>query len=186
MLSEQLISNVIQATKLYEGEIPYMYLDSKGLVTVGVGFYLPTAENATSYQFNTRNNTPASSEQIISDYEVVAAMQANMAASYYKRNNGLIMPTEEIDAQLRSKIGVFATELAGLYSDFYYFPDSVQEALFDMVFNLGITNLRTTWPSFNAAVGEQNWQVAAEQSNRKAPVSQARNEYVKNLLLSAV
>ena len=42
---------VTELLKLHECNVPYMYLDSVGLVTVGVGFMIPTAEAAQAYPF---------------------------------------------------------------------------------------------------------------------------------------
>jgi len=61
----------------------------------------------------------------------------------------------------------------------------VKLALFDMIFNLGMPNLKNTWPKFNAAIQAKDWQAAANNSNRKPPVSPERNQYVKDLLEKA-
>ncbi len=184
MLSEQLISKVISATKLYEGEVPYMYLDSKGLVTVGVGFYMPTSDDATKFAFNKPDGSEATAAEIVEDYAAVQQMDANRVASYYKRPEGLTMTEDAINSKLAEEIESFGGELAGIYSDFDGLPDNVKQALFDMIFNLGATNLRKGWPSFNKALANQDWAEAAKQSHRRAPVSEARNDYVSNLLLS--
>lgn len=183
MLSPGLRAKIIYETKVYEGEIPYMYLDSKGLVTVGVGFYMASPEEATKYKFNISTGGGASASDIMQEYDTVSRMEPNRIASFYKQPNSLVMPEADIDTVLSGKIDSFNSELIGLYSGFDDFPGKAKQALFDMVFNLGITNLRNSWPSFNAAINEKNWMVAAEQSHRKAPVSGARNDYVKNLFL---
>ncbi|NQZ07479.1 MAG: hypothetical protein HRT35_09995 [Algicola sp.] len=184
MLSEQLINKVISATKLYEGEVPYMYLDSKGLVTVGVGFYMPNSDDATQFAFNKPDGNGATASEIAADYAVVQQMEANRIASYYKREAGLTMTEDAINTKLAEEINSFGGELAGIYSDFDGFPDNVKQALFDMIFNLGATNLRKGWPSFNKALANADWAEAAKQSHRRAPVSEARNDYVSNLFLS--
>lgn len=54
-----------------------------------------------------------------------------------------------------------------------------------MIFNLGMTNLKTQWPTMNAAVKSKDWKKAAANSNRKPPISMARNKYVKELFEKA-
>ena len=184
MLSEQLINKVISATKLYEGEVPYMYLDAKGLVTVGVGFYMPTRNDATKFAFNKPDGNDATGDEIAEDYAIVQKMDTNRIASYYQRPEGLTMTKDAINTKLAEEIEIFGGELVGLYDDFDGFPENVQQALFDMIFNLGITNLRKGWPSFNKALVNADWTEAAQQSHRRAPVSEARNDYVSNLFLS--
>ena len=58
-------------------------------------------------------------------------------------------------------------------------------ALFDLIFNLGMTKLKNNWPNFNKHIKAKDWQKAADNSSRKAPVSPARNRYVKGLLEKA-
>lgn len=69
-------------------------------------------------------------------------------------------------------------------TDFDGMPIEVQKALFDMVFNLGLTTLRNTFVQFNAAVKKEAWDVAAKQSHRP-DVNLDRNQSVKRLLMAA-
>ena len=45
------LTGALSMLKQYEGSILYMYRDSRGYVTVGVGFLLDSAEGATKYTF---------------------------------------------------------------------------------------------------------------------------------------
>ncbi|WP_089726854.1 hypothetical protein [Candidatus Thiosymbion oneisti] len=62
----------------------------------------------------------------------------------------------------------------GYTNDFDAMPDEVQLALFDMIFNLGQTKLRTIFTEFNKAIKHEKWDEAAKQSNRP-DVNAARN-----------
>ncbi len=55
----------------YEGKINYMYLDSKGYVTVGVGHLLKDLASAQKLNFKKINNMPATKDEIKADYEAV-------------------------------------------------------------------------------------------------------------------
>jgi GH24 family phage-related lysozyme (muramidase) len=72
----------------------------------------------------------------------------------------------------------------GYDNNFDDFPDEVQKALFDMIFNLGQTKLHSTFTKFNDAVKKEKWDDAAKQSNRP-DVNAARNKYVKDLFKAA-
>lgn len=49
----------------WEGKVPWMYLDSKGLVTVGVGFYLKDVTQAQALPFiNMSTGNPATADEI--------------------------------------------------------------------------------------------------------------------------
>lgn len=57
-------------------------------------------------------------------------------------------------------------------------------ALFEMIFNLGATGLRSEWPRLNKAIGTGDWHTAARESFRP-DVQETRNIYVRKLFESA-
>lgn len=174
----------ILRTKLeqYEGRINHLYLDSKGFVTVGVGHFLGAVGDAQKLPFKKPNNMNATAEEIKEDYEAVRKQPKNRIAIFYKNHTKLTLPEAEITRLTNQHIDSFAKELKIVYHDFEIFPQEVRLALFDLIFNVGMTDLRTKWPKLNAAVKAKNWREAAAQSNRAPPVSAERNAYVRNLL----
>ncbi len=179
----------------YEGRYNHMYLDSKGKVTIGVG-HLIASKNAvaTITLYKTKNNqptTPASLKEKQDEYSNVLKQKKNYKASWYKQFTKLVMKEADINAQRDKHITAFYTELSGMYSkakgytnDFDAMPEEVQLALFDMIFNLGQTKLRTIFTNFNKAIKQEKWDEAAKQANRP-DVNAARNTYVKTLLTDA-
>lgn len=123
----------------------------------------------------------ASADQIKTDFETVSKQPKNRIASFYKTHTKLVLTQIEIDKLTTAHIEKFYKELKLLYSDFDRYPEEARLALFDMIFNVGTTNLKTAWPTFNQAIKDRNWQKAADNSARKPPVSAARNMYVKGL-----
>ncbi len=174
-------------TKLeqYEGKISHMYLDSKGFVTVGIGHLIRNLAAAQQLKFKNTKNMPASTAEIKTDFEAVKKQPANRLAIYYKRFTQLTLSDTEIDKLTDKHIDAFGKELKIIYPGFDQFPSPVKLALFDLVFNVGMTDLRIKWPNFNAAIKANDWQKAANNSNRKAPISRERNKYVKDLLEKA-
>jgi Ca2+-binding RTX toxin-like protein len=67
------------------------------------------------------------------------------------------------------------------FPDFDEYPLKVQEAIFDMAYNLGGFG---AFPTFSAAVRRQDWVTAARESNRPQ-VGELRNRVVRELFLSA-
>ena len=57
------LTGALNMLKGYEGNVPYMYLDTRGKVTVGVGFLLASADDATKYAFY-KNNASAFSSAV--------------------------------------------------------------------------------------------------------------------------
>ncbi len=113
-------------------------------------------------------------------------------ANFYKLHTTLIMKDHDIVAQKEKHILKFYSELTKYYTtsngfakSFDLMPYSVQKALLDMVFNLGITKLlRTQYVKMNNAIKKEDWIVAAVESKRVG-ISSSRNNYVSNLFLSA-
>lgn len=170
----------------YEGRVPHMYLDTKGFVTVGVGHLLKDAAAAKQIAFIVRETgQPASAKQIEEEFNKFKALVSdkNKIAKAYKRHSELIITDSLMDKQVEQHIMNFEKELKRLYgeSEFQTYPDNVKLALFDMIFNLGMTTLKNSFPNFNKHIKARNFKQAALESKRK-DVSNERNAYVKRLL----
>jgi len=138
----------------YEGRYNHMYLDSRGKVIIGVGHLIASKAAVTTIRlYKTKNNqptTPASLKEKQGEYDNVLEQKKDYKASWYKQFTKLVMKEADISAQRDKHIATFYTELSSMYSkakgyanDFDAMPDEVQLALFDMIFNLGQTKLRT-------------------------------------------
>jgi GH24 family phage-related lysozyme (muramidase) len=77
----------------------------------------------------------------------------------------------------------FEREFKGFYghSIFSTYSDDVKLALFDMIFNLGLTKLSSTFVYFNVHIKAGDFKKWALESNRHQ-LSTDRNFYVRNLL----
>jgi len=111
-------------------------------------------------------------------------------ANSYKAHTTLVMKDRDIVAQKQKHILTFYGELAKYYTkangfakNFDAMPHPVQKALFDMVFNLGITKLRAQYVKMNNAIKKENWVAAAAESKRVG-IGGSRNTYVNNLFRS--
>jgi len=169
----------------YEGKINHMYLDSKGLVTVGVGHLLKDLASAQKLNFKKSNGMPASKDEIKADYETVKKQSKNRVAIFYKKHAKLVLHEADINMLTNKHIDVFENELKRIFSGFLMYPIEVRYALFDIIFNVGMTDLNNKWPNFKKAVKAQDWTKASKESNRKAPISAERNKYVKDLFEKA-
>ena len=87
--------------KEFEGCVPWMYRDTVGKVTVGVGLMLPDAKAAEALPFviGTRAATP---EEIAAEYARVDAMAMGRASAFYKTPTSLELTQQTIDAKLSS------------------------------------------------------------------------------------
>lgn len=179
------IDKAVEVITGFEGRVHWMYLDTVGVVTVGVGQALPTATSALAYPFQRPNAEFASREEILAEYESVKAMPRGKVAKAYRRSTSLLLADDAIDKILRNSIQVgVIDELRILFASFDSFPDPAKLALIDMAFNLGITKLRRGYPNFCGLVKQQLWQAASSRCHRIGP-SDERNAWTANQLLLA-
>ncbi len=183
MLTDNEINTLRTNIERYEGKVPHMYLDSRGFVTVGVGHLLSKVEDAQKVLFQKANGEAASAEDIAAEFTRVAEQQGNRVASYYKQFTTLSLSDDTMDQLTNKHIDSFYDELKVIYDDFDTFPSSVKLALFDLIFNLGMTSLRKKWPKLNGCVAAKDWAGAADNCRRRG-IADERNDYVKTLLLS--
>jgi len=182
------MASAVEKTKLrakmekYEGKVSHIYLDSKGVVTVGVGHLLKDLATAQKLSFKKSNNMPASKSEIKADYDAVKKQSKNRLASFYKKHVVLKLLDVDMNALTNKHIDSFEGELKKIFTDFSTYPTEVKFALFDIIFNVGMTDLNNKWPSFKTAIKAKDWSKAAKESNRKSPISAERNKYVKDLL----
>ena len=187
MATETEKSTLRQKLETYEGCVEHMYLDTKGYVTIGVGHLLSTLAAAQTLAFITQKESKsATKDQIKTDYEAVKKQTKGLVSSSYKKHTKLKLKKADIDKLTNKHIDSFEGELKKIYGsdEFGKYPSDVRLALFDMIFNLGMTNLKSKFPTFNKHIKDKKWSEAAKESNR-SDVSESRNKYVKDLLEKA-
>ena len=170
--------------KEFEGCVPWMYRDTVGKVTVGVGLMLPDAKAAQALPFflGARAATP---EEIAVEYARVDAMTLGRASGFYKTQTSLELTQQTIDAKLSSVLQGFEADLRAEFPHYDSLPDGVKMALLDMIYNLGPAGLFKGFPHLIAAVQTGAWAQAAEHCMRRGPGT-ARNNWTRQQFLSAV
>lgn len=145
-----------------------MYLDQLGLVTVGVGNYLRSSSDAMKLPFML-GAEPARSHDIANDYGRVARMLPNKPSTYYRSSRSVMLRDEDVDHLLRQRLAhEFIPGLERMFPGFEAFPLPAQQALIDMVFNLGLHGLESKFPRLCVAVRARRWEHAALQCSRSS------------------
>jgi GH24 family phage-related lysozyme (muramidase) len=170
--------------KEFEGCVPWMYRDTVGKVTVGVGLMLPNATSAQALPFMCGARS-ATAEEIALEYARVDAMPAARAAAFYKSPTSLELSQQTIDAKLTAVLQGFEADLRAQFPHYEGLPDGIKLALLDMIYNLGPAGLFKGFPHLVTAVQAGAWKQAAEHCTRRGP-SAARNEWTREQFLSAV
>jgi GH24 family phage-related lysozyme (muramidase) len=170
--------------EVFEGVVPWMYLDIRGYVTVGVGEMLATSERAVSLGFLDTNNQPIAPSAILDDYTRVSALPPAKTAGFYRSSNSPILLHSAIDTLLMQHLVFFDTQLSQRFANYSGFPDTAKLGLLDMIYNLGASGLFNGFPTFMGYVQKQDWPNAATQCQRNGP-GPARNEWTKQQFLAA-
>lgn len=173
----------VRKLKEFEGSVGWMYLDTVGKVTVGVGLMLPNALAAQSLAFM-RGEQPATAEEIAAEYARVLGLQKGRLAKFYSQSRGLRLSDDTIEEKLRDTLAGFEGYLRKHIAIYDTLPDVAKIALLDMVYNLGPGKLFAEYPRLIAALEAGDWKTAAEHSQRRGPAP-ARNQWTKLQFLSA-
>jgi len=168
-----------------EGNISFMYLDTRGYVTVGIGNMLPSGSDAVELPFlNRTTQNKATSAEIAADFDAVSQQTKGMAANYYRKYTNTDLSDVAINNLFRNRVYEFQQALAVAYPIYDSYPNSAQLALLDMAFNLGVGALKAKWPKLNAAIASADWEGASVESFR--PEAKAtRNAKIKALFEDA-
>jgi GH24 family phage-related lysozyme (muramidase) len=170
--------------KEFEGCVPWMYRDTVGKVTVGVGLMLPDARAAAALPFVVGGRA-ATPEEIAAEYARVDAMAMGRASAFYKIPTALVLTQQTIDVKLSGVLAGFEANLRGQFPHYDALPDGVKMALLDMIYNLGPAGLFKGFPHLVAAIQTGAWMQAAQHCMRHGP-SAARNDWTRQQFLSAV
>jgi GH24 family phage-related lysozyme (muramidase) len=172
----------------YEGEPDFMYGDTVGEVTVGIGARL-TRNDLPTINFKVKKNfAEATDAEKKAEWERIKQLAEknkgkDVKASTYRNETALFLPKGEMDRLLENHLDYFQQVLKKKYTNFDGFPDDAKLGLVDMLFNLGEGRFNK-FVLFNKAVQQEDWEAAAKESHRQGP-SQDRNDAVKQLFENA-
>lgn len=170
--------------KYFEGCVPWMYRDTVGRVTVGVGLMLPDASAAAALPFAVDGRT-ATAQEIAAEFSRVHGLAMGHLPSFYKAASAMELSESTIDAKLSAVLNGFEGELRKRLPHYDGLPDGVKLAVLDMTYNLGPAGLLKDFPHFVAAIEDGSWTQAAALCMRRGP-SAERNGWTREQLLSAV
>lgn len=183
--------------KAAEGETRYMYLDTRGLVTTGIGHMLKTADAATKLPWHHKKTglpaTPAEVKQVFDKLRTSWAEFRHenpkgpntFEAAHYEKVSDLELPEgfARQDALARLQHD-FLPKLRSVFPGFDSYPMPAQKAIVDMAYNLGIGKLRDGFPKFVALCRDGEFGLAAPQSHRSSSRAD-RNAATAQLLVDA-
>jgi GH24 family phage-related lysozyme (muramidase) len=174
---------VLARLETFEGSVPYMYRCTGGEVTAGIGHAIFTPLDAVKLNWQIHGR-PAAPAEVTADFEKVEAAPKGLLAPHYQPLTECRLADDYVLRLALEDIATREAALIAAFSAWASFPGPVQEALFDMGFNLGIGGLRK-FVKMLAAVDARNWEAAAAESLRQG-VSAARNQETASLFRQAL
>lgn len=144
-----------------EGNVPWMYLDSLGYVTVGVGHLLATSEMAVLLPFRLGSGVAAGPEAIRKEYGAVRELEPGKPPGYYAAHTRLRLVQGAIDVLLEADVAAMHQRLGTLVPELAGFPAPAIDALLDMAFQLGPHGLVSKFPGLMDAVKAHDWTACA-------------------------
>lgn len=176
--------SAVERTAGFEGFVEHFYLDTKGKVTVAYGRMIPAPDAAVALPMKLAGND-ATDKAKRDEWALIKSKPTGHPASYYKQFTKLTIPIDQAQALLRTDLEGSAADLKVRFSKVDEYPEDAQDALLDMMFNLGLSKFtKAKWPKLFAAVEKQDWKTAAAESHRP-DVQDVRNEAIRDLFMSA-
>ncbi|MBE0364573.1 hypothetical protein PULV_a2291 [Pseudoalteromonas ulvae UL12] len=183
---------VAENLSLFEGKTDHLYLDNQGYPTIGIGHCIANLDVFLQLPMvRIADGQTATKQQKIAEYQNIKQKPQGYKADWYAAFCQLRLPEAAINQIHQQQLNKFHQELRHVFQrsrgyscDFEQLPSPVQIALFDLVYNVGSTNLQHKWPKLHQAIKQQDWHEAAKQSSRKG-IQAARNEHIQSLFLSA-
>jgi len=159
--------------KEFEGCVSWMYLDTRGNVTVWVGFEVVSAAHACDLPFQI-GEASAEHAAIAADWLRVKSKPAGELPQFYRNSTSPELRQSDGDALLLLRWQQDEAALRAIYASYDALPDAAKLALHDMIFNLGASALRHEYPHLHAAIEAADFPGAAAECTRHG-ISVERN-----------
>jgi hypothetical protein len=159
------LDRFIAFTESLEGHVDWMYLDVKGLVTIGDGNLIDPLSLAHGLVFARPDGTVATASEVSAEWLRVKNRR-DMAAGgggAFANITHLRATAQSIAALVASKVDRFEADLVLLFPDWDAWPDDPQIAAMSMCWAMGDADLAIEFPHWVAACREEDWAEASRQ-----------------------
>jgi hypothetical protein len=178
--------------KQFEGKVNFMYLDVKGLVTIGVGHLIDPVDQALKLDFQTKGGGGASTGEIAAEWSTVKARkdligQGSAAFGQITRlqltDRGISQMIDQHAAAIESYIKTNAS--ARIYfSNFDRWPADAQLGFMGIAWGI-VPIPQFGWHAFPKACQAEDWLTAAKECKISSPLAAGRNEAHKLMFMNA-
>jgi GH24 family phage-related lysozyme (muramidase) len=151
-------------TAIYEGRIPWLYQDIKGLITIGLGCLVDPVGLATGLPFVYAGTTQqADANAIAAEWRIIKGTTdlAHKGAGAARALCKLRLPEAAIDELARFRLDANERILFGYFHDWEQWSAEAQLGVLSMAWAMG-AGFPKKWTTFREACVAQDWAKAAE------------------------
>ncbi len=179
--------------KQYEGKVNFMYLDVKGLVTVGVGHLIDPVNMALKLEFGPKGGGGAASTgEISAEWQKVKASTnlINQGSAAFDAITKLSLTDNGIAAMVRDDAAAIENYIKSngtarkYYGDFDKWPADAQLAFMGVAWG-GMPIPQFGWHKFPEACKVADWNKAADECKITSPIAAGRNEAHRLMFINA-
>ncbi len=180
-----------------EGYSTNMYLDKKGLITVGIGFRIDPISLMSPFKSKWivhETKRRATDKQVELEWNRVKKLTPGKVPKFYQQKDGthLDLPKWTINIEFARRVDEMLNSLRQQFRenknvDFDRLPLLIQEAVSDLAWNAGWNNFTGKtdpetrkvigWPKLSDAISEGLWDEAAFQTMRKGEEISDKRRY---------
>jgi GH24 family phage-related lysozyme (muramidase) len=179
--------------KSYEGKVGFMYLDAKGLVTVGIGHLIDPISYAKGIKFQFKGQPGSDgSGAFQAEWQMVKSRQdlKDKGAAAFAPITTLELSDAGIEALVvkaaKSIEDYIKTNASArrFYADFDHWPADAQLGFLGVAWG-GIPLPQFGWHKFPEACRTQDWATAAKECKITSPIAVGRNEAHQRMFQNA-
>lgn len=148
----------------FEGYVHFMYLDIKGLVTIGIGNLIDSEASVRNLPFTDKTSqAKATPEQIVAEWRKIKHMPALAKRGHRACEpiTQLRLSDDAIAALVRSRLVGNEQILKKTFADWESWPADAQLGVLSLAWAVGAA-FAPKWPKFTAACRAGDWVAAAE------------------------
>lgn len=165
-MRQKLFDNFNPLTDKLEGHLPYMYLDTEGLVTIGRGNLIDPVASAVCLGFvNNADGTAATVKTIKAQWALVKSRKDLCArgGQAFRLITTITLPEKAIDELCTVRLAANESLVKAQFPDWPSYPADAQWGLMSMAWARGPNNFHGGYPHFSAAVEAKDWLEAGKQ-----------------------
>lgn len=192
-MHQSVINALPNFLKQYEGKVNFMYLDVKGLVTIGIGHLIDPVDQALKLEFGTKGGGGAvGSGDVTAEWQTVKGRQDlvgkgsaafNAITRLELTDNGIASMVNYDAKSIENYIKTNASA-SRFYSNWDNWPADAQLGFLGVAWG-GIPLPQFGWHKFPEACKAEDWDTAAVECKINSPIAAGRNEAHKLMFMNA-